>query len=139
MDDSVVAEVSGRFAYVVGRVNRRLIAARGELSYGLLSALSTVAKQGPIRFADLAQIELVSAPSITRLVAELENRGLVERSADPVDGRASLIVVTEKGDEAIVQARAARAKVVYEMLSGLSPDDIARVEKALPVLEGLID
>jgi DNA-binding MarR family transcriptional regulator len=139
MDDSVVTDVSGRFAYVVGRFNRRLIAARGELSYGLLSALSTVAKQGPIRFADLAQIELVSAPSITRLVAELENRGLVKRSADPIDGRASLIVVTEKGSAAILDARAARAKVVYDLLSSLTAEQVAAVENALPVLEGLID
>jgi DNA-binding MarR family transcriptional regulator len=139
MEDSVVTEVSGRFAYVVGRVNRRLIAARGSLSYGLLSALSTVSKQGPIRFADLAQIELVSAPSITRLVAELENRGLVERSADPVDGRASLIVVTEKGSAAILEARAARAKVVFDLLSGLTDDEVAAVERALPALERLID
>ena len=60
--------VAARLAFVVGRFNRRLIAATGGLSHGLLSALSTIAKQGPIRLADLAQVELVSAPSITRLV-----------------------------------------------------------------------
>lgn len=137
--DTMITDVSGRLAYVVGRLNRRLIAARGELSFGLLSALSTVAKQGPIRFADLAQVELVSAPSITRLIAELESRGLVIRSADPVDGRASLIEVTDKGGEAILAARAARALVVNDLLGALSDDELSRVEQALPALESLID
>ena len=130
--------VAARLAFVVGRFNRRLIAATGGLSHGLLSALSTIAKQGPIRLADLAQVELVSAPSITRLVAELETRGLVARRVDPLDGRAFLIAVTPAGLEALGQARRARAAAVHESLARLDPSDAAAIEAALPALERAI-
>lgn len=131
--------VSARLSLVVGRLNRRLAAAPGGLSHGLLMALATVAKQGPLRLAELAQIEQVSAPSMTRTVAELESRGLVVRNVDPDDGRAIQLEVTSAGIDAILKARAARAEVVAELLGGLDAADVARVEAALPVLERALD
>jgi len=131
--------VSARLSLVVGRMNRRLAAAPGGLSHGLLMALATVAKQGPLRLAELAQIEQVSAPSMTRTISELESRGLVVRSVDPDDGRAIQLEVTSAGIDAILKARAARADVVAELLSGLEAADVARVEAALPVLERALD
>jgi DNA-binding MarR family transcriptional regulator len=129
------ADTAARLAFVVGRFNRRLLSATGGLSSGLLSALATVTKLGPMRLAELAQTELVSAPSITRTVAELEARGLVVRSTDPGDGRAALIQVTDEGRQAIARARAARAAVVSELLGHLDTADIDSIENALPVLE----
>jgi DNA-binding MarR family transcriptional regulator len=69
------ADLPSRLSLAVGRLNRRLRGAGGGLSHGLLSALATVSKDGPLRLAELAQIEQVSAPSTTRLVAELEAKG----------------------------------------------------------------
>src|ERR1700712_3803248 len=66
-----------RLALVFGRMNRRLQAATGGLSHGLLSALAVVTKNGPLRLSDLAQLEAVSAPTMTRTIAELETRGYV--------------------------------------------------------------
>ena len=131
--------VSARLSLVVGRMNRRLAAAPGGLSHGLLMALATVAKQGPLRLAELAQIEQVSAPSMTRTISELESRGLVVRSVDPDDGRAIQLEVTSAGIDAILKARAARAAVVAELLSGLDEADLARIEAALPVLERALE
>jgi DNA-binding MarR family transcriptional regulator len=130
--------VAARLAFAVGRLNRRLVAATGGLSHALLSALASIAKHGPMRLAELAQIEAVSAPSITRLVAELESRGLVGRSPDPDDGRAFLIEVTPAGMDAVLRARAARTKVVAELLTELEPDEVAAIEAALPALERVI-
>jgi DNA-binding MarR family transcriptional regulator len=130
--------VPARLAFVVGRMNRRLGVASGGLSHGLLTALATVAKQGPLRLAELAQIELLSAPAVTRGVTELESRGLVTRAVDPLDGRAFLIQVTPAGTEAILRARVARANVIAELLDGLAPADLAAIESALPALERLI-
>lgn len=138
MPENVIDAVAGRLAFVVGRLNRRLVGASGGLSHALLSALATVAKKGPIRLADLAQIEMVSAPSITRVVAELETRGLVARSADPDDGRAYLMQVTEAGMAAVLRARAARAEVMAELLAELAPADVAAIAEALPALEGIV-
>jgi DNA-binding MarR family transcriptional regulator len=130
---------SARLALVVGRLNRRLALAPGGLSHGLLMSLASVAKRGPLRLAELAQLEGVSAPGATRIVAELEARGLVSRGVDPDDGRAVLISVTQAGTEAILRARAARAEVVAQLLEGLTPSELAQVEAALPALEKVLE
>jgi DNA-binding MarR family transcriptional regulator len=132
-------EVTGRLALVVGRLYRRLRTGDGELSHGLFSALATTSKFGPIRLAELAQRELVSAPSITRLVTELESQGLVEREVDPADGRAFLINATAAGHEIIQSARSARAAIIAELLDGLDGEDYEALLAALPALERLAD
>ncbi|MFM9920643.1 MarR family winged helix-turn-helix transcriptional regulator [Lacisediminihabitans sp. H27-G8] len=124
---------------MIGQLTRRLRSARGGLSHSLLSALVSVAKHGPIRLAELAQVELVSAPSITRLVAELEAKGLVSRTTDPADGRASLIQVTDAGLEAVQVARRVRQQIVAELLEPLSAEEVATIEAALPALERMIE
>ena len=124
---------------MIGQLTRRLRSARGGLSHSLLSTLVSVAKHGPLRLADLAQAELVSAPSITRLVAELEGKALVSRTPDPADGRASLIQVTDAGLEAVQVARRVRQQMVADLLGPLSADEVASIEAALPALERLIE
>jgi DNA-binding MarR family transcriptional regulator len=136
---SAAPDVPGRLALSIGRLSRRLRAAGGGLSHGLLSALATIAKQGPIRLADLAQRELVSAPSATRLVTELEAKGLVTRTVDPADGRAFLIEATGAGAQTILQARSARAELVAELLGQLNRADAAAIAAALPALEAMAE
>jgi DNA-binding MarR family transcriptional regulator len=128
-----------RLALVTGRLNRRLQAATGGLSHGLLSALAVVAKHGPLRLSDLAHLEGVSAPSMTRTIAELETRGYVVRRPDPLDGRAALIAAADAGTAAILDARNARAQVVAELLAVLDEKDGAAISAALPALEHLAD
>jgi DNA-binding MarR family transcriptional regulator len=127
--------VPARLSLVVARLNRQLAAAPGGLSHGLLMSLATVAKRGPLRLAELAAIEQVSAPSATRTVAELESRGLLKRAVDPDDGRAVRLEATPAGVDAILRARAARAQVVADLLSGLDASELRSVEAALPALE----
>jgi DNA-binding MarR family transcriptional regulator len=138
MSDIAPDSTAWRLAFVVGRMNRRLANATGGLSHGLLSALATVAKHGSVRLVELGQIEMVSAPSVTRVVAELEYRKLVARTVDEDDRRAFRIEVTPAGMDAVLRARAARSEVVAELLAGLSPDEAATIEAALPALEKVI-
>jgi DNA-binding MarR family transcriptional regulator len=128
-----------RLALVTGRLNRRMQAATGGLSHGLLSALAVIAKRGPLRLSDLAALEGVSAPSMTRTVAELETRGYVARKPDPVDGRAVLIAAADAGTAAILDARSTRAHVVAELLATLDAEDATAIAAALPALERLTD
>jgi DNA-binding MarR family transcriptional regulator len=130
--------VAARLAYVIGRLNRLLGPGSGGLSHGQLTALASVAREGSLRMADLAQLELVSAPALTRVVAELESRGLVARSVDPADGRAFRIQITTDGTDAIQQARAARAVIVAGLLRDLNPAELAEIEQALPALEKVL-
>ena len=138
MSEIAPDSVPARLAFVVGRLNRRLTFAPGGLSHGQLTALASVAKSGPLRLAELAQLENVSAPGATRTVAELEARGLVARKVDPGDGRAFHIAVTPAGADAIIRARAARTQVVAELLSDLSSTELAEIEAALPALEKVL-
>lgn len=131
--------VAARVAMVVGRLNRQLALAHGGLSHGLLTALASVAKHGPLRLAELAALEVVAAPGASRLVAELENRGLVARKSDPDDGRAFRIEVTTAGTDAILRARTARAEVIAQLLDGLSATEIAQIEAALAPLEKVLE
>ena len=131
-------DVPARLAFATGRLNRRLRSAGGGLSHGLLSALATVRSQGPLRLAELAQLESVSAPSTTRLIAELEGKGLVTRAADPADGRAILISITDTGVETIAAARAARAAMIAELFENLDADEVAAITAALPALEKML-
>lgn len=139
MLDDAPTDMPARLAIVTGRLNRRLRSAGGQLSHGLLSALATISKQGPLRLAELAQLESVSAPSTTRLVAELVAKGLVSREPDPEDGRAILISITPDGEAAVTAARAARAKMIAELFVGLDPADIAAIAYAVPALERAIE
>lgn len=138
MTDYDPDSVEARVSFFVARVNRQLNSATGGLSHGLLAALATVAKSGPLRLAELGRIEQVSAPGITRIVADLEDRGLVARRADPDDGRAVLIETTAAGKDALLVARGARAQVVAALLSQLSPEELATVDAVLPAFEKLV-
>ena len=138
MTDYDPTAVSARLAFAVGRVNRRLATATGGLSHGLLSALATVAKYGPMRLAEVAQVEMVSAPSVTRVIAELEHRGLVARSSDATDGRAFLIEATSSGMDAVTRARAARSEATEKLLEILDDAELASIEAALPALERIL-
>jgi DNA-binding MarR family transcriptional regulator len=138
MSEIAPDSVPARLAQIVGRLNRRLGAGSGGLSHGQLTALASVEKRGSLRMADLSQLELVSAPAMTRVVAELESRGLVARSVDPDDGRAFRIQITPDGTNAILHARATRALIVAALLSELDAEELAGIEGALPALEKVL-
>ena len=129
------ADVAARLAVAVGRINRRIRPAGHGLSLGLLSALSSVVRSGPVRPGDLARTEAVAAPTLTRLIAELERRGFLTRRPDPADGRAYLVEATGPGAEAVLQALAERADHVAALLTNLSDDQLAYIAAALPALE----
>lgn len=128
-------EIATRLAVAVGRINRRIRPAADGLSHGLVSALSTLLRKGPLRPGDLARMEVVAAPTMTRAIADLESRGLVSRTQDPDDGRSFLIEVTPAGGEAVLRAREERAKRISALLAGLSEDEIDRLAAALDALE----
>jgi DNA-binding MarR family transcriptional regulator len=129
------SEVAARLALAVGRIGRRSRPAAGDLSQGLVSALSTIVRKGPMRIGDLARIEVIAAPTVTRLVADLEGRGLVARTADPADGRAFVIESTPAGVEAVEAARRSRAELVGRLLEGCTDEEFAAIAAALPALE----
>lgn len=128
-------DLAGRLALAVGRLNRRMRSSTGDLSHGQLSALSTIVRRGPLRPGELAAIEVVAAPTITRVVSDLEARGLVQRQPDPADGRSSFVSGTEAGIDLLLRARSDRARAVQAILAELTPAQVASLSAALPALE----
>jgi len=135
------SETAARLRAVVGKLSRRLNAlVRGTgLTPSQLSALGVIARQGPIRLSDLAELESVNPTMLSRVVAALDEAGLVRRRTDPDDRRAGLLEVTANGRRTHDRLRAERGRVLTAGLERLDPNDLAAVEAALPALEALID
>jgi DNA-binding MarR family transcriptional regulator len=135
--DSTVADLARSLSFAIGRANRRMLAAGEGLSPGHLGALSTILRIGPIRPGDLAQREFVSAPTMTRTLRDLEDRGYVSRADDPDDRRSILVRATEEGEHEILRARSSRAEILAELIEQLPETDQRALADALPALEHL--
>jgi DNA-binding MarR family transcriptional regulator len=101
-----------------------------------------VCREGPIRLTTLAAKEGVSQPSMTQLIQRLERLGLVARLADPDDGRAALIGITENGQALLDGRKRIRRERLTPLLERLTAEEksalwlSARV--AIPVLHRLV-
>jgi DNA-binding MarR family transcriptional regulator len=112
----------------------RAVGSSGDLSAGLSSALWTVLNHGPLRLSTLAECESVSMPTASRIVADLEQRGYVERTSDPDDGRARLIRATSDGAAVINTSRSAKALLLSRAVASLDPDTRAHLAPAVAAL-----
>jgi DNA-binding MarR family transcriptional regulator len=132
---------ASRLRLVVARLARllRQQAAEGEVSFSMLSALASVERLGLASLGELAAVERVQPPSMTRIVAHLEELGLVAREADAADRRVARVRITADGTRLLDRNRKRRNAFLADRLRGLSPDDVAAVEAALPVLEKLLE
>jgi len=128
-------EIAARLAAAVGRINRRARSDSASLGYGLVSALATIQREGPLRPGDLSRIEVVTKPTMTRILTELEQRGFIEREADPRDGRAFMVSATPEGVAAVEQARSNRTGIVAELIADLPEADVQAIASALDALE----
>jgi DNA-binding MarR family transcriptional regulator len=129
------SDYASRLAVAIGRINRRIRPTRDGISHGLVSALGSVVRLGEIRPGDLARVEAVAAPTMTRLVADLEARGLVSRRPDPSDGRSFFVVPTQAGVDLLARARFERAERMSALLDTLPEDQREIVRQATTALE----
>ena len=113
--------------------------AAARLTPSQLSVLGSIARQGPLRLSDLAEIETLNPTMLSRIVANLDDAGLVHRRCDPDDRRAGLVEVTASGRRTHDRLRAQRATVLLDGLHALDHHDVAAVEAALPALEQLVE
>jgi DNA-binding MarR family transcriptional regulator len=107
------------------------------LSLTAAATLGTLERSGPSRLTALAVAERVTQPAMTQLIARLADAGLVERGADPADGRVVYVQLTQAGRELVASRRAARAERLSGLLATLSPADQAALAAALPAMEAL--
>ncbi|MDY6870634.1 MAG: MarR family transcriptional regulator [Actinomycetota bacterium] len=124
---------------VVARLNRLATQrTRLPLPWAQVRLLSIIEDQGEARISDLATLDRCSQPTMTTQVRRLEDAGLVSRTTDPLDARAVLIRITDKGRTVLAQARIDRAAGIDPRLAQLSPEDRQTLADAVEVIERLL-
>lgn len=136
--ETSVANLHSRLRLSVLRLSRRLRQqAAGQVTASQLSALSALAKRGELTLGELAGIEQIAPPSMTRIAARLEERELVERRADPTDRRVARVAITPAGSQLLEETRTRRDAYLAERLQLFTEDERAALERAVPLLERL--
>ena len=130
--------LASQLSLAVMRLGRRLRQqAVGDITASQLSALSTVARCGPVSLGELAEIERIAPPSTTRIVGRLEERGLVVRTVDAADRRVARVAVSEAGQDLLNLTRTRRDTYLALRLQAMTAAERETLMKALPLLERL--
>jgi DNA-binding MarR family transcriptional regulator len=109
------------------------------LSLTAAATLATLERSGPCRLTWLAAREGVTQPAMTQLIARLQEAGLVDRAADPADGRVVQVRLTAAGQAVLARRRAVRADRLAGLLARLSPEERGALSAALPAMDALAD
>lgn len=104
---------------------------------GRLSALSVLVFGGPMRLTDLARIEQVKPPTMTRIVAGLEAQGLVRRHAVAEDARAVRLEATPRGTKVMHEGRRRRVERLSRSLETLSAGDLQVLARAAALMNAI--
>lgn len=123
----------------VMRLSRRLRHQRVDesLSPTEMSVLGTLARCGSATPSELARREHVQPPSMTRIVAMLEAKGLVRLEPHADDRRQKVVTQTERAESMLAASRSKRNAWLAELAGQLDDDEWAKLRDAAPVLEKL--
>lgn len=138
---STTSELAALLRPSLLRLTRIIRNQRVDLSVTLtqLSAMATLAKKGPMSAGELAACERVQPPSMTKVLANLEERGLVRRDIHPTDKRQAIISVTAAGDALLDDERRSRDAWLSRRLTELTADERALLRSVVPVLDKLAE
>ena len=139
--DPLIDEVAGALhasvRLLVQRI-RQTQAVEGDLTSPETSALARLDRTGPATAAELARLERISPQSMGATVAQLEERGLVQRAADPADGRRSILSLSPDGRALLQRRRSARSEHLSEALqSAFTRAEVKQLQAAAPLIERL--
>jgi DNA-binding MarR family transcriptional regulator len=102
------------------------------------SVLSVLVSNGPVPIGRLAVLEQVSPPAITKTVSALEADGLAERTRSDSDRRVVMVRATPRGRAVLERGRAARIRLVAQLLDGLSDRDRQALDKAAEIIGRIV-
>jgi DNA-binding MarR family transcriptional regulator len=132
--------LASRLRLALGHLIRRLRAERHRFSLSQASVLGRLDRHGPCSIGDLAVAERVRPQSMTQIVADLEADGLIERRADPNDGRRTLVELTAKGLATLTEDRREREGWLAQTIAeDLTPREQRLLAEVLPLLERLAE
>ena len=133
-------EVAGRLRSAINRLQRRLRQeSLGGLSPAQASALGSVRRHGNPTLGELAALEQVQPPTMTRIVAGLAEAGLVTRVADANDRRSARVRITTAGERALERVRTRKNAFLVRRLAELDPGEQQRVAELVFLLERFLE
>jgi DNA-binding MarR family transcriptional regulator len=134
------AAVADRLHSIAIRLLRRLREADAETGLGpaRLSALSVLVFGGPCSLQELASVEQVTAPTMSKVVAGLEADGFVARAASTSDRRSIVLRPTRRGEQVLKRGRARRLARFEDLLKEASPAELQTLDEAAGILGRLL-
>jgi DNA-binding MarR family transcriptional regulator len=140
MRTSTQADLAVRLRLVIARTARRLRQEAGEeLSPSQAAALAMIDRHGPLTPSELAVRERIQRPTATRVIARLEEAGLVDRTADPDDRRSCVVGLTPGGRELLARVRTRKDAYLSRRLRDLDADERATLDRAAAILERVLE
>jgi DNA-binding MarR family transcriptional regulator len=121
----------------IGRMNRRLRQTRpmGDVTLAQISALQSLETAGALTPRELSDVERVRPPTMTRIVARLEERGLVQRTPHPSDGRQVILAPSPAGRQLLDGYRRARDEWLAQRLAQLTAEERETLRRAADILD----
>jgi DNA-binding MarR family transcriptional regulator len=141
--DTSITDTAAALRTALMRTERRLrqeaAAETGDLTATSTATLASINRFGPLTPSELAEIERVKRPTMTRTLAALEKEGLIERAPDPDDGRSSLVAINAAGRDRLIRMRRRKGAYLARRLRELGPDDVETLARAAELLEHMRD
>jgi DNA-binding MarR family transcriptional regulator len=137
--DTSLTDSAAKLRMAIVRTSRRLRQEAASETAGLtptsVAALATIDRHGPLTPSEVARIERVKRPTVTRTLACLEREGLIERTPDPVDGRSALVAVNAAGRERLRRLRGRKNAYLARRMRDLPAADVETLERAAEILD----
>jgi DNA-binding MarR family transcriptional regulator len=141
--DTSLTDAAARLRLAIVRTARRLRQEAATEATGLTptstAALATIERHGPLTPSELATIERVKRPTVTRTLGCLDREGLIERTPDPVDGRSALVSVNAAGRERLRRLRRRKNAFIARRMRELPDADVETLERAARILERMLE
>jgi len=138
-DTRSLTDSAARLRMAIVRTGRRLrqeaATETGGLTPTSTAALATIERHGPLTPSELAAIERVKRPTVTRTLGCLEREGLIVRTPDPADGRSSLVALNAAGRERLRRLRGRKNAYLARRMRRLSAAEVETLERAAEILD----
>ncbi|HWN73577.1 MAG TPA: MarR family transcriptional regulator [Solirubrobacterales bacterium] len=137
--DIPLTERAAHLRTAIVRTARRLRQEAAAETSGLtptsVAALATIERHGPMTPSEIAAIERVKRPTITRTLGCLEREGLIDRAPDPDDRRSALVSVNGAGRERLRRLRKRKNAYLARRMRDLTDEEVETLERAAEILE----
>ncbi len=141
--DTSLTDLAAQLRLGIVRTARRLRQEAAAEATGLTptstAALATIERHGPLTPSELARLERVQRPTVTRTLGCLDREGLIARTPDPTDGRSSLVSVNAAGRERLRRLRGRKNAYLAKRMREMPAADVATLERAAQILEGMLE